>query len=256
MTALARGDERRILRFLADAESFGGEHPFEGEFLTQLGKLIPAHWIGFGRGPEHDPAAPNYLGFDRPGDEHVFDHVDWSETLPALEGEMPPFDYLDDHHGAAKLSDFLNRRELRRSLVYNLVLKQAGLDHILVSRLPTATEMFFIFNRGGRDFTERDREVLLTLGPHLLRLHEAAEMRRRLRAALVQLESKRAAGEMLERLTTREREVLDLVAEGHKNGEIARRLWISPGTVRKHLENVYGKLGVHTRSAAAAFLRG
>jgi DNA-binding CsgD family transcriptional regulator len=33
-------------------------------------------------------------------------------------------------------------------------------------------------------------------------------------------------------------------------------MWISPGTVRKHLENVYEKLGVHSRTAAVATLNG
>jgi DNA-binding CsgD family transcriptional regulator len=51
-------------------------------------------------------------------------------------------------------------------------------------------------------------------------------------------------------LTAREREVLDLVAEGKRNSEIAQDLWLSPSTVRKHLENIYGKLGVTTRTAA------
>jgi RNA polymerase sigma factor (sigma-70 family) len=57
------------------------------------------------------------------------------------------------------------------------------------------------------------------------------------------------------RLTRREREVLSLVAEGMTNAEIGARLWISAGTVRRHLENAYTKLEVHTRTAAvrAAF---
>jgi DNA-binding CsgD family transcriptional regulator len=58
------------------------------------------------------------------------------------------------------------------------------------------------------------------------------------------------------RLTAREREILDLVADGGTNAEIAERLWVSPGTVRKHLDNIYAKLGVHTRTAAVTrFLR-
>lgn len=256
MTALARGDEQRILRFVAEADSFGGAYPFEGEFLTEFGRLVPAQWVGFARGAEHDPAAPNYFGFDRPGDEHVFDHVDWAEVLPLIEGGMPALDHLDHNFGAVKLSDFWNRRELRRSRVYELVLEPAGLEDVLAVRLPTATEMVFIFDRDRCDFTERDREVLLTLAPHLARLYEAAETRRRLQAALAQLESNQAVVMSLERLTAREREVLELVAEGHTNGEIATQLWISPGTVRKHLDNLYNKLGVHTRTAAAARLRG
>jgi DNA-binding CsgD family transcriptional regulator len=56
-------------------------------------------------------------------------------------------------------------------------------------------------------------------------------------------------------LTARERELLALVDEGLSNAEIAARLWIAPGTVRKHLDNVYAKLGVRNRTAALARLR-
>ena len=57
------------------------------------------------------------------------------------------------------------------------------------------------------------------------------------------------------RLTPREREVMTLVAQGLTNAEVAERLWIAPGTVRRHLENIYAKLDVHTRMAAAERLR-
>ena len=53
-------------------------------------------------------------------------------------------------------------------------------------------------------------------------------------------------------LTVREREVLAWVARGKTNAEIAELLWLAPSTVRKHLENVYAKLGVRTRTAAVA----
>jgi DNA-binding CsgD family transcriptional regulator len=52
-------------------------------------------------------------------------------------------------------------------------------------------------------------------------------------------------------LTAREQQILAWVARGKTNPEIAEILWISPSTVRKHLENVYAKLGVRTRTAAA-----
>jgi DNA-binding CsgD family transcriptional regulator len=53
-------------------------------------------------------------------------------------------------------------------------------------------------------------------------------------------------------LTAREHEVLTWVARGKTNAQIAELLWLAPSTVRKHLEHVYGKLGVKTRTAAAA----
>jgi DNA-binding CsgD family transcriptional regulator len=51
-------------------------------------------------------------------------------------------------------------------------------------------------------------------------------------------------------LTSRERDVLAWVARGKTNPEVAEILWVTPSTVRKHLENIYAKLGVHTRTAA------
>jgi DNA-binding CsgD family transcriptional regulator len=47
---------------------------------------------------------------------------------------------------------------------------------------------------------------------------------------------------------------LKAAAAGETNAQIAARLWISHHTVRKHLEHVFDKLGVHTRTEAAALL--
>lgn len=54
-----------------------------------------------------------------------------------------------------------------------------------------------------------------------------------------------------ESLTKRESAVLRLVAQGLTNGQIARRLEISPRTVEKHVENARGKLGAANRTEAA-----
>jgi DNA-binding CsgD family transcriptional regulator len=59
----------------------------------------------------------------------------------------------------------------------------------------------------------------------------------------------------LERLTRREREILESVARGRTNIQVAFELGIADATVAKHLEHVYEKLGVRTRTAAAARLR-
>jgi DNA-binding NarL/FixJ family response regulator len=51
-------------------------------------------------------------------------------------------------------------------------------------------------------------------------------------------------------LSDREREILDLIAHGHKNPDIAARLVLSPKTVRNHVTNILSKLQVADRSAA------
>jgi len=55
-----------------------------------------------------------------------------------------------------------------------------------------------------------------------------------------------------QQLTPREREVLELLARGLPNAEIARELVISPKTVGTHVEHIYAKLGVRSRVQALA----
>jgi DNA-binding NarL/FixJ family response regulator len=55
-----------------------------------------------------------------------------------------------------------------------------------------------------------------------------------------------------ETLTAREIEVLQLLAFGHTNKDIAERLYISPDTVKTHLEHIFEKLGASDRTAAVA----
>ena len=56
-------------------------------------------------------------------------------------------------------------------------------------------------------------------------------------------------------LSDRERDVLELVAQGHSNREIAKALFLSEATVKTHLVHCYGKLGVESRTAAVARAR-
>jgi DNA-binding NarL/FixJ family response regulator len=52
-------------------------------------------------------------------------------------------------------------------------------------------------------------------------------------------------------LTRREREILQLVAEGHSNAQLARMLWVTEQTVKFHLSNIYRKLDVANRTEAS-----
>ena len=54
-------------------------------------------------------------------------------------------------------------------------------------------------------------------------------------------------------LTAREAEVLRLVAQGKTNAQVAQQLYLSPRTVNAHLNSVYHKLEVTSRSAATRF---
>lgn len=69
-------------------------------------------------------------------------------------------------------------------------------------------------------------------------------------------EASRLARARLNRLTEREREVLDLLTTGLRNDEIAQRLFISPFTVQSHVSNILGKLGLRSKTEAVAFVLG
>ena len=229
----------RLLRFVAEAESLGADDPFTPELLVELGRLVEADWIGYN---ELDCARRRMLLFShRPGDDGgELDEEAW-EIL-----EQHPLCQAHERGDfrTSKVSDFLTRRELHRMRLYTDWFRPFGVEYELELALPAPQwhTRTFIFDRAdGRDFTERDRLVLDLLKPHLERLWRNAEARKRA-----------SAGVDPARLTSREREVLSWVARGKTNPQIAELLWVSPATVRKHLENVYAKLGVSTRTAAVA----
>ena len=320
MPALARGDAERLLRFVGEAESLGGDHPVTGELLGELARLVEVDWLDYN---ERDHAGRHLLEVQRPGD-----YPDWNgecfDDFYAVQLFESPIGRrrLQGHSGALMVSDFLTQRELHKTRFYEVVLHPFGVEHSVEVEISTSPSHWrtFYFERAARAFSERDRLVLDSLQPHLARLWEAARTRRRLAAALVGLDQAEAGeqrgvilldarGEVeyaseparrllrefapdeslvewlesgarrplvhglgerrliVERvgdallleetppdlgLTAREREVLTWVARGKTNAEIARLLWLAPSTVSKHLENVYAKLGVNTRTAAVA----
>jgi NarL family two-component system response regulator LiaR len=92
-----------------------------------------------------------------------------------------------------------------------------------------------------------------TRGDQLVQaIRDAAEGRVHLSPeAAIRLAKDLRRPERVESLTKRETSVLKLVAEGLANKEIARRLSISEKTVKAHLNNVFAKLDVHSRTQAA-----
>ena len=77
----------------------------------------------------------------------------------------------------------------------------------------------------------------------------------KLLAAFGQLSPAQPSHPAVEPLSERELEVLELVAAGLKNGEIAAELFVVVGTVKAHLNSIYRKLGVQSRVQAVSRAR-
>lgn len=60
-----------------------------------------------------------------------------------------------------------------------------------------------------------------------------------------------AGEERLDELSMREKDVLQLIAKGYTNHEIAQRLFISPHTVKNHVSRIYQKIGIDDRTKVA-----
>jgi DNA-binding CsgD family transcriptional regulator len=160
--------------------------------------------------------------------------------------DCQPCSYPDrtgDLRSIVKITDFYSARQWHSTGMYTDVYRPQGVEHELQLFLPdpavlTAgpgrTLRLCFFRQSGPDFSERDRAVLTLLRPHLHQAYLDAERRRH----------------PAPRLTPRHWELLRLVAAGHTNAQIARRLGVTEGTVRTHLENIYERLQVSSRTAA------
>lgn len=139
-----------------------------------------------------------------------------------------------------KISDFITKRELHDLGLYQEVYKFLGVERqMALSVHPAPGELVsMVLSSSLHDFTERDRVVMSLLQPAIQRAFSVMRQRK-----------------LLGSLSSREAEVLSWVAEAKTNKEIALILGISARTVQKHLETIFTKLGVETRTAAALWAR-
>ena len=134
-------------------------------------------------------------------------------------------------------SDLGSMRSLRNSGMYADVVRKTGIEQMLAMALkPGDLHVCISLNRAGADFTPAAVDLLTQLRPLLTR-----------RVVRLAAEREDWAG-----LTTRQQQVLTLVADGLTDAAIGHRLGCSPKTVTKHLEHIYRRLGVSCRTAAIA----
>ncbi|WP_405909060.1 MULTISPECIES: response regulator transcription factor [unclassified Streptomyces] len=170
---------------------------------------------------------------DDPGGDSVDGYWRWRhQHLLCLQVSRP-----HSSPETTQMADFMSVRRLTNLAIYTEFI--APMKSIATITLPTApnrTRVFQFFREAPKPFTDHEMFTLQLMAPHVYELYREAARRRRPPV----------------RLTHRELDVLRCLALGLNTPQIAEQLSVSPSTVRKHLENVFNRLGVSSRTAALA----
>jgi len=184
--------------------------------------------------------------------EPEFDQ-EWYELFGTLVDENPLYRHYVETSvgGATRFSDVTTRVEFRKTRIYREFYALLGIEHQIAFTLPSGAGdiVAVALSRGDRDYTDAERDFLNRARPYLIQAYRNAVAYTERRAADPSgLEPALVAGG----LTQREAEVVASVALGGSNRAVATRLALSERTVQKHLERAFRKLGVSSRSEAAA----
>jgi DNA-binding NarL/FixJ family response regulator len=192
--------------------------------------------------------------------------VDGGATRQIARDERPDAIILDVNMPAA------DGFEVCKGLKVDNALRQVPV--ILLMEEPTTEDIVTGFSLGAHDFIRKpfvSDELVARVGAAIrlkltgdrLRIRNAKleSLAKHVQAAVQHFEqpqsSADAAGaggpaKVPARLTRRELEILQLLAQGLSNEVISRQLYISPTTTRNHIQNILGKLGVHSKLEAVA----
>jgi DNA-binding CsgD family transcriptional regulator len=238
------GDVRALLGVFDRSEPAADDDIFYADVLTGLRELIPCDDITFQLMDVADQRlrvlCVNDEGVQREecvGMADEFLEAFWQEFWEddGCAGPLTTGDYSTLVHHAEQWSTRAYANTRLGSQFVSLRVK----DEVLVPMTPlggTDRRLLLFRDEGAPLFSEREKAMLALARPHVAELHSRRD--RELR------------GEP--NLTPRQWEVLRRVASGASNTRIARDLGLSEATVRKHLENVFLRLGVQSRTEAVA----
>lgn len=183
------------------------------------------------------------VGLRKSGEFNLVGHADPRRTAAAT---------IISVHPDVVLLDDTDRSERAVELIHELKLEDEHLSVVVLSVGMDQEWLEHVFNAGATGVISKATPPVAlvtllreTLNGHIF--HKFASS-----SATVKREAEPIAGGDLP-LTTREVEILQLVAAGSTNSEVARKLWVTEQTVKFHLRNIYRKLDVANRTEASHF---
>jgi len=239
-TTVTERDFQTMLSIVARPDDLDSADPLPRSVLTGLRELIPCNNVTFFMQDSNRKEGVidqdvGELGSLADADLEGLEEVIWTHYWDCLPCSYP--DTSGDLTSVTTISDFYSDRQLHSDGMYCEYFKLIGVERSLGVCLPSQPGRVLrvaFFREPGQDFSPRDRGLLTLLRPHLYDIYRERRQRRR----------------TTPQLTARQQQLLRLVAAGCTNGQIARRLSITEATVRKHLEHIFERLQVTSRTAA------
>jgi len=260
----AQNDSAGANQALAEVSQVMHQHPLEIRSTPLLGATRARLWLAQGKLADARHWAET-RGLSAEGKFDLSNEVEYLALVRILlaEGRVDEATRL-----LSRLQTTMESAGRHGSLIEVLVLRAIVLDMQAdtVSALAVLEQAVSLARSEGymRVFLDEGKpiETLLKIAITQWQDRDLLAYARRLLAAFYQDEAERSVppktlpgGLLIEPLTERELEVLHLVAAGWTNQEIADKLVISVRTVKKHVENIHGKLGVRNRTEAGARAR-
>jgi len=243
----------RLLELIAETSELLELEDYRTGVLAALHRAVPADWIG--------------LSDVGPDPQSIFEIVDPSpppemfSAFAELARENPLVRRYDETRDgrAYRFSDVVSSEQLHELEIYRRVYAVLGLEHQIAFTLESGEDRRILaihLGRRRRDFSDRERDLLNAARPFLIQAYRNAirytgALKARTDPTPPSLDALTELG-----LTRRQAQALQLLASGTSEQEIAERLEISVRTAQKHLEHCYRRLGVKTRSEAAAIAWG
>ena len=199
-------------------------------------------------------------GLDAPSNQasHFINWPNWCARH--YQRHVRPYDpirhWLDSRQAAndpvTRLSDLVPARDLLHAPYYEDMLRPSGAQHVMTLALHGADEqvigaLSLVRNADDADFSIAERAMARLIVPVMEMAHAIAQAGQR-------TPHDKAAPAGLPQLTRREYEIAEYAAHGLSNKEIARRLNLSPWTVKNHLRAIFDKTGLENRTALCAWV--
>jgi DNA-binding CsgD family transcriptional regulator len=236
----------RLLELIGDTHGLLDLEEFRLGLLDALRRAIRCDWVSIN---EVGPVPGDFWGMVEPQLP-----PETSEIFARYMHQNPLVAYMmESRRGTARrMSEMISVEEYHSLDLYRLFYGKIGLEHQIAFTLPQEPPRLLgvALSRRRGEFDDDDRDLLNAARPYLIQSYRNAVAFESLRGAVgtEALEvALRAAG-----LTPREAAVMGLLSRGRSNADIATTLGISTRTAEKHVQNAFAKLGVTSRSRAAA----